>query len=251
MLRRTVAALRDHVVAGDGRAAAGRVHERAQDADGRRLARAVGPEEPERLARRDLEVDARDRLHLAVALLEIAHDRPPARWPATRRRRCPIVVMHGRVPRKSWDIPTIGNHPLRSCHDAYRRRAGGAAPPGPARERHHHAVADLPPHVQGAHGERDLGRPKAGLRAAVLQRAHLDRPARAGVAEARERPDRPRPVRHRHRGRHPRAGRLRRPPPRPRRPAPLLAQSHARRPQGAPPSRCGRGRGAGRRCSRP
>ena len=65
--------LRDDVVAGDVRVPAGRVDQRAQDADGRRLAGAVGPEEAERLARRDLEVDSGDRLDVAVALLEVTN----------------------------------------------------------------------------------------------------------------------------------------------------------------------------------
>ena len=49
--------LRHDVVTGDGRVPAGRVDEGAEDADGGRFPGAVGPEEPERLARRDLEVD--------------------------------------------------------------------------------------------------------------------------------------------------------------------------------------------------
>ena len=43
------------------RLAAGREQERRQDLDQRRLAGAVGPEQPEELARRDLEVDAVER----------------------------------------------------------------------------------------------------------------------------------------------------------------------------------------------
>ena len=43
--------------------AAGRQQQRREDLDQRRLARAVGPEQPEELARRDLEVDAVERDH--------------------------------------------------------------------------------------------------------------------------------------------------------------------------------------------
>jgi hypothetical protein len=45
-----------------------------EDLDGRGLARAVGAEQPEHLARRDLEVDAAHGLVLAVALVEVAHE---------------------------------------------------------------------------------------------------------------------------------------------------------------------------------
>ena len=62
MLRRTSSALRYDVVTGDGRVPAGRVDEGAEDADGGRFPGAVGPEESERLTRRDLEVDPGYRL---------------------------------------------------------------------------------------------------------------------------------------------------------------------------------------------
>ena len=42
-----------------------------EDLDGRRLARAVRPEQTEHLARRDREREAVDRVHVAVALLEV------------------------------------------------------------------------------------------------------------------------------------------------------------------------------------
>ena len=56
----------DHVVPGHDGAAGRRPHQGAEDADGGRLAGAVRPEEPERLPRRDLEVDAADGLDIAV-----------------------------------------------------------------------------------------------------------------------------------------------------------------------------------------
>ena len=61
------------IVASHAGGAAGRVHERAEHADRRRLARPVGAEEAERLAGRDREVDAAHRFDLAVALDETVH----------------------------------------------------------------------------------------------------------------------------------------------------------------------------------
>ena len=69
MLRRTASRSRLDVVAGDAGVAAGRLDQRAEHRDRRRLAGAVGAEEAEDLARRDLEVDAAHRLDLAVALV--------------------------------------------------------------------------------------------------------------------------------------------------------------------------------------
>ena len=59
-----------HVVAGDPGAAGGRPGQRAQDLDRGGLARAVGAEEAEGLARLDPEVDAADGLDVAVPLLQ-------------------------------------------------------------------------------------------------------------------------------------------------------------------------------------
>jgi hypothetical protein len=89
-------ALGRDVVAGDGGAAAGRPHEGAQHADRRRLAGPIGPEEAERLPRGDVEVDAADRLDVAVALHEPAHahGRRPRR---DRRRLAPFGDRHARA----------------------------------------------------------------------------------------------------------------------------------------------------------
>ena len=64
-------------MAGDARAAAGRARERAQHVDRRRLAGAVGPEEAEHLAARDLEADAAHRLDLPEGLLRARRPRLP------------------------------------------------------------------------------------------------------------------------------------------------------------------------------
>ena len=47
--------------------------QRGQDADGGRLAGAVGAEQPEHGARGDVEVDAAQRLDLAVGLAQVAY----------------------------------------------------------------------------------------------------------------------------------------------------------------------------------
>ena len=65
------ALLRD-VVARDRRAAARRRQERREDLDGRRLARAVGPEEAVDLAGRDVQVDAVDGADAALELADQA-----------------------------------------------------------------------------------------------------------------------------------------------------------------------------------
>jgi hypothetical protein len=61
------------VVAGHARRPAAGGEQRAQDLDGGGLARPVGPQEPEGLAGRDLEVDAPHRLDGAEALAEAVH----------------------------------------------------------------------------------------------------------------------------------------------------------------------------------
>ena len=63
-----VVALAHDVVAGDARAARGRARERAEHVDRRRLAGAVGAEEPEDLAGGDLEAHAAHRLDLVEGL---------------------------------------------------------------------------------------------------------------------------------------------------------------------------------------
>ena len=66
--------LRRDVVAGDGRASAGRAQQRHEHPHGGRLAGAVGPEEAVDLSRLDLQVDADDGLHAALELALQAHD---------------------------------------------------------------------------------------------------------------------------------------------------------------------------------
>ena len=57
MWRRTSSRSRDDVVAGDTRAAGGRLRQRAEHVDRRRLAGAVGAEEAEDLAGGDVEIE--------------------------------------------------------------------------------------------------------------------------------------------------------------------------------------------------
>src|SRR5690606_10096703 len=64
----------DRVVPEDTGRAGRRRHQRRDDAEERRLAAAVGAEEAEQLARRDLERDAAERGVLAVAMCEITDD---------------------------------------------------------------------------------------------------------------------------------------------------------------------------------
>jgi hypothetical protein len=66
-----VVSLAHDVVAGDARAARGGAREGAEHVDGRRLAGAVGSEEPEDLAGGDLEAHAPHGLDLAEGLLEV------------------------------------------------------------------------------------------------------------------------------------------------------------------------------------
>ena len=66
-----VVALGDDVVTGHGGPARGRLCQRAEHVDRRRLAGAVGPEEAEHLAHPDLEVDAAHRPDLAIGLDEV------------------------------------------------------------------------------------------------------------------------------------------------------------------------------------
>ena len=63
---------RDDVVAEHARAAGGRWQQRGQDAHERRLAGAVGPEQPEHGARRDREVEAVQGDHVAEAPAQLA-----------------------------------------------------------------------------------------------------------------------------------------------------------------------------------
>src|ERR671912_560458 len=61
--------------------AAVRLAQALEHLHGGRLARAVGSEHAEALARVDLEVEARDRLHVAVTFYEAAApQRRPGRW---------------------------------------------------------------------------------------------------------------------------------------------------------------------------
>ncbi len=81
--------LTDHVEAGDGRSARIGMQQRGQDPDGGRLPRAVGSEEPEDRSGRDTEVDARERLDLAVPLRQALRRRSRDRsWnrPSYQRR---------------------------------------------------------------------------------------------------------------------------------------------------------------------
>src|SRR5262249_15833000 len=71
--RAHLARLGDDVVAGDGRAAAGRQQQGRQHPYGRRLAGAVWPEERVDLALIDGEVDAADRAHLFEGPFEPLH----------------------------------------------------------------------------------------------------------------------------------------------------------------------------------
>ena len=67
------------VVAEDGDAAAALLDERHDDADGRRLAGAVRPEQREEIALGDVEVDAAQRLHaIRVGLGQVRGSRAPA-----------------------------------------------------------------------------------------------------------------------------------------------------------------------------
>ena len=66
-------ALAHHVAPEQEDAARGRREQRGEHAHGRRLARAVGPEQAEADAARHVEVDARERAGVAIALLEGAH----------------------------------------------------------------------------------------------------------------------------------------------------------------------------------
>ena len=78
------------VVAGDARPAPVRRGERAEDPHGRRLARAVGPEEREDAAARHAQVDAVQHPHVAVGLHEAGRlDRGLVGhlWCAPHRRR--------------------------------------------------------------------------------------------------------------------------------------------------------------------
>jgi hypothetical protein len=63
---------RGRVVAEDGDDPARAAAVALEDLDGRRLARAVGAEEAEDLAPGDVEVDAADRLELAVGLAQVS-----------------------------------------------------------------------------------------------------------------------------------------------------------------------------------
>ncbi len=65
--------LADHVVAGHAGPPGGRPGQRAEDLDGGGLPGPVRPQEAERLSRRDLEVDAADRLDVPVALGQPGH----------------------------------------------------------------------------------------------------------------------------------------------------------------------------------
>jgi len=76
-----------HVVPGHDGPPRRRPDQRAQDADRGGLARAIRAEETERLAARDLEVDAPDGLDLAVSLGQLA-DRDRGAVGAPRARRC-------------------------------------------------------------------------------------------------------------------------------------------------------------------
>ena len=83
----------------DGQVAAGARRDRAHHPHRGRLAGAVGPEQPERLTGRDLEVDAVDGGDLFVGLGEggrrdhrCSHGRPPYDAPRTgRNRHCPRI----------------------------------------------------------------------------------------------------------------------------------------------------------------
>ena len=114
-----LAPLGHHVVARHQRGAARRLDERAQHPDRRRLARAVRPEEAERLPRRNLEVDAAHRDELSVALLEPPHRHrrpcvallqirhlPTSRPPATRQWRLSIMASTRSYPSRH---PTTGS----------------------------------------------------------------------------------------------------------------------------------------------
>src|ERR1700693_5595908 len=65
--------LPDHVVTRDPGGPRGGVRQGAQDLDGGGLARAVRPEEAERLTRGNFEIDAADGIDLAVLLGQLAN----------------------------------------------------------------------------------------------------------------------------------------------------------------------------------
>ena len=97
MIRRIRARLGRDVEAEDPRLAARRQQQRGEDLDQRRLAGAVGPEQPEELAGRDLEVDAGERddgLRLRVVDAADAVD-----GDGGRQGRCGLVVDGHGLPR--------------------------------------------------------------------------------------------------------------------------------------------------------
>jgi hypothetical protein len=63
-----------HVEPGDAGVARGRQRERGEDADGRRLARAVVAQQPEDGTRGDVQIEVAERVPVAVALAQPAGD---------------------------------------------------------------------------------------------------------------------------------------------------------------------------------
>ena len=100
-----VGALRHDVEAGNPGRPRCQGRERAKDLDGRRLARAVGPEEAERLAGGHVEVDPVHRRELAVALDQPTHlDRAVHLLPPSVRTAAPCWST-----RPVWIVRTRGD----------------------------------------------------------------------------------------------------------------------------------------------
>ena len=212
----------DQVAAGHRGGAGGRLEQRGQHAQRRRLAGAVGAEEADDLPGLDVEVDADDGVDLLLALAEgagepagvdhaasIAHgtDRSRASSPGTRLSagRSPVAVAHGRPLHGVGCGRAPGGLPVRGRRTVAAGRADGGGAAAPQRPEHRDGE-HRPLHARGRRpraGRRAAGRPASAAvhspssRAARGSRRATAQAARSSAATARgrerlvEQPDEP------------------------------------------------------------